>query len=174
VDELVTSTRSQRKLTLIRHAHASVSGGVGGDHERELDALGQDEAIEMAQRWCRRRDVPNALLSSTALRAQQTARVLAKAIGFSEAAIEVRRDLYGAGVERLLAAIEEADPAHAHLAIVCHNPGISTFVRWLCAEVHLGMPTCGVARIELDVQSWFGLEPRCGRLVDFDHPGRDA
>lgn len=174
VDAGASEGRTERTLILIRHAHAGHAGGHQRDHERKLDATGRREALAMGRRWALRGDAPDVLLCSTASRAHLTARLLAKRIGFPEARIEARADLYGAGVEQLLTVLEETDPAARHVAIVCHNPGVSSFTRWLCAEFHGGMRTCAMARIALDAESWFDLAQHRGRLVDFDEPGRAA
>jgi len=79
--------------------------------------------------------------------------------------------MYGAGTDCLLSVIEEVDPATLHVALVCHNPGVSDLASWLCHDFSAGMPTCGVVTLEIDAESWSGLPSRCGRLVDFDHPG---
>jgi len=146
-----------RHLILIRHANASAGAMRGGDYERPLDAKGSEEAAEMGRRLAARGLRADRILSSAAVRALATARVIAEGIGYSPERVESDEDLYCASAEKLLGTIQEIPDPVGHAVLVAHNPGISELAAWLTGESAIALPTCAVVRIEIDAGEWAGV-----------------
>ena len=91
-----------KTLMLLRHAKSSWSEPDLSDHDRPLIEKGKKAAIRMGGLLVEKGLVPDLILSSTARRARKTAKLAAKAAGFS-GEIELLEDLYLAPAEELLA-----------------------------------------------------------------------
>jgi phosphohistidine phosphatase len=99
---------------------------------------------------------------------------MAAALGRPETWITWLRPLYMAAPGQLLAALQELDDGVAHAALVGHNPGLTELAEMLTHAGIDNVPTCGIVRIELDVERWREVGPGCGRVVDFDYPKRSG
>ncbi len=51
-----------------------------------------------------------------------------------------------------------------------HNPGFTVLANLLTDKYIDNMPTCAVAEIELNVESWKEVESDCGKLIAFEYP----
>lgn len=164
------------RLTLIRHAAATPEQrGQSSDFERALSPLGEHEAGRMAARLRAVHFAPDRIVASSARRTIQTAEAIAAEIGLPLDRIEGSDDLYLASAARWVDYVVEVDDRFRHLALVGHNPGLTDLWDWLTDDDADSLPTCGVARFELDgLTSWQDLAPGCGLLLDFDYPARDS
>lgn len=163
-----------KRLTLVRHAKSSWKDASLSDFERPLNARGERDAPRMGARLAAAGFRPERLVSSPARRARATAQSLAAAIGYPEGEIVFEPQLYDATPDALLAVIRALPADAAHVALVAHNPGLTDLSNRL-SDVHIDdIPTTGVVQLELAVEAWERVEPRCGRLLDFDYPKRPA
>src|SRR5438105_4097768 len=72
-----------KTLLIMRHAKSSWKEAELDDHERPLNKRGRRAAPAMGQLLRENSLTPDAILSSTALRARQTAEAVAEACGFA-------------------------------------------------------------------------------------------
>ena len=93
-----------KTLTLVRHAKSSWDDTELADFDRPLNRRGERDAPEMARRLAATGDPPDRIVSSPALRALQTARVLAPALGIDPASLVTESRVYEASYSRLVAA----------------------------------------------------------------------
>lgn len=135
-------------LVLIRHAKSDWGHAGLADHDRPLNARGEQDAPRMAAALAARGVRPDRLLSSTALRARTTAATFADALGVD---VELVPDLYGAS-PRTLTQQATASGADA-VVIVAHDPGLSDLVSDL-ADREVAMPTCAVATFVWESDDW--------------------
>jgi phosphohistidine phosphatase len=144
-------------LSILRHAKSSWKDSTLDDHDRPLNKRGARDAPRMAELIREQGLVPDAILSSTARRARETALAVAEAAGFPD---EVRfaRDLYGASPDTWVRVLRDLPDSTAHTLIVGHNPALEELVALLLGETHL-MPTAALAVVELPIESWRQLEP---------------
>lgn len=117
------------QLVLARHAKAEAGHPGLHDHDRPLAARGVSDAAAMARRTLARGVRPEVLLTSTAVRARQTAAAFAEAFGVT--ATE-QAELYGAPPARLLASASGAGAAE--VMVVAHDPGMSELVSELAGR----------------------------------------
>lgn len=132
------------QLTLVRHATAEP--GVP-DRERRLSGRGRREAPGMARRALRAGARPETILTSTALRATETAAVFAEVIG---APVVEREELYGAAPAALLAAARGTSANE--VMVVAHDPGLSDLATELAGR-DVRMAPCNVA-----IFTWQGAD----------------
>ena len=160
-------------LTLIRHAKSSWKNAGMDDFDRPLNDRGERDAPRMGKRLSRAAGAPDLILSSSAQRAARTARVIAEQLGSDPAEIVLDRALYLASPAQMLDTLRALAPDLEHAALVAHNPGVTDLINAL-AEVRIdNVPTCGIARLRLDIDRWNELEFGCAELQDFDYPKRD-
>jgi len=116
---------------------------------------------------------PDVLVSSPAVRAITTAKIIAKELGYSNNNILEIAAIYEASPQTLLdRVIGETKPKFDSLMMFGHNPGFTMLAELLTNE-HLGnVPTCGVVTIRCEVDSWKEISYNSGILSAFDYPKR--
>ena len=146
-----------KRLTIFRHgkAAAHVLGGV--DFDRPLTSRGEADAQRVAACLRNRIPPPDCLLSSPAIRAAQTAQIIATVFGLEEATIIWEPELYLASPKTLLATIRSAPSSSNHVMLTGHNPGLEDLARALLPEPLTHLPTAGVVSVALDVATWTAL-----------------
>lgn len=162
-----------KQLLLIRHAKSSWKQVGMADFDRPLNPRGERDAPNMGERLSRAGVAPDVIVSSAARRAADTARVFAEQLGHDPAELVLDGELYLASPPELLEAVRRLEPRVEHAALVAHNPGITDFVNALAGTSIDNVPTCGVARLRLDIEEWRNADAGCAELVEFDYPKRD-
>lgn len=136
------------QLILARHAKSDWAHEGLDDHDRPLNNRGRRDAPAMARRVVRQGVRPEVLLSSTALRARQTAEAFGRAF---EVDVVEQADLYLADPDHLLAAARAAGVDE--VMVVAHDPGMSALVSRL-ADRDERMVTCAVAVFTWHEGTW--------------------
>ena len=144
-----------KTLLIMRHAKSSWDSPAWSDHERPLNKRGLGAAPRMGKLLHEQSLVPEAILSSTAHRARQTAELVAEHAGFQDTIVFVD-DLYLATPTACIDVIREEDPSVDRILLVAHNPGLQELVRILtgCSET---MVTAAVACVILEINHWRAL-----------------
>ena len=158
-----------KTLTLIRHAKSDWTSAALSDFDRPLNARGNKAAPVMGLRMLERRSIPDLLVSSPARRAQQTAGLLAEALGLDAQDVLYHRDIYDARLATLISLVRDL-PDCGHLALIGHNPGLSDLANWLCSDTPEWLPTGAVVELELPVERWHNLAQGIARLRCYDYP----
>ena len=110
------------RLILMRHGKAEQHAASGGDFERALAPRGQGDAALMARVLAKADLAPDLALVSSARRTRETWEAAVPA--FPAARAEIRRDLYHAEAQDVLAAIQDEAPDSGTVMVVGHNPGL--------------------------------------------------
>ena len=116
--------------------------------------------------------LPERIISSPARRAKSTAEGLARYLALPMQDIEWNSELYLANPATMLHTIRNCPDHVATLFLIGHNPGISDLTTELCGEILGNIPTCGIAHLVGEFNSW--KEADNFRLVNFDHPKRQT
>lgn len=160
-----------KNLLLIRHAKSSWDHPGLSDHDRPLNARGERDAPQMAAALSGRGIAPDAIVSSTAVRAATTARVIAGGFGFSEDRIQYTGDLFHASPQTILQVVQQLDESTGTALLFGHNPGMHDAADMFSGDQGVDMfPTLGVARFELEIDYWGEASPGCGFLVELLTP----
>jgi phosphohistidine phosphatase len=158
------------RLILFRHGKSSWDEAGVDDFDRPLAPRGLKNVPEMGRRLARRGELPDLIISSTAVRALSTARALARETQYREDRIMESPDLYLAGPHKILEIIRAAPVAARTLLIVGHNPGFTELANMLDAVRLDNMPTAGMLCTEFDAADWARIEPANARFQWFDYP----
>ena len=158
-----------KTLLIMRHAKSSWKAEGLPDDQRPLNKRGQADAPRMGRLLRENSLTPQAILSSTAVRAKQTAQAAAEACGF-EGDIQFEASLYGAPAETFLYFLRALPAEPPIVMVVGHNPGVEELLAELTGEdEHLS--TGSIARLELDMARWADLRAETtGRLETLWRP----
>ena len=160
-----------KHLTIIRHAKSSWASAASTDFDRPLNARGERAAPQMARYLHETIQLkPDYVLSSPALRAISTARIIAPVLGISEGEIVQNQAIYNSDLQILVFAIREIPNAYAKAMLFGHMPGVAELVHFLAGSVPDHYPTCGVAMLELNLNRWADANLSCGKLTTFLFP----
>jgi phosphohistidine phosphatase len=153
---------------LIRHATA-VSAGQYRDFDRPLKKKGREKIKQNTEILSGKGYYPNLLLSSSALRALQTAEIFAETIEpeFPLDAILFLEQLYLPSVEEMMMVVQQLDSSATDVFLVSHNNGISFFAQTLCGNRGIIMPAGAVVRIKFESADWTEISPGSGEMTDF-------
>lgn len=159
-----------KTLTLVRHAKSSWKDTGLRDRERPLNRRGERDAPEMGRRIVAAGIRPSQIVSSPAVRAWTTAKVIAGEISYPVEFLQREDDLYMASLDTLLDVVAAQEAEFNNLMLVAHNPGITEFANYLSPGITNNVPTAGVVCVEIDRDDWLLYERPPTRLVVFDYP----
>lgn len=159
-----------KRLLIVRHAKALKGGSRGGDFERELAPRGEDDAAEMGRRLTRREGRTDAIVSSPAQRALDTAKLFARELDFPWNQIRTLKPAYLADAGVLLDLVRGFDEPAQSVLLVGHNPGVSELARNLAAGFELSLPTAAVVAVDLPSDTWACVRAGNGSLRWYDYP----
>jgi len=165
------------RLILLRHAKAEKAEAGMGDHERRLNARGQNDAPMIGAYMARHALIPDRVMVSTAERTRETWQRLAGALG-ARPQVSFDERLYNAGSEAILVLAKHIKPPVRTLLVIGHNPGLHNLARLLIASgdvearerLNERLPTAGLAIIDFPVDDWRKVRPHHGRLKVFIDP----
>lgn len=146
------------ELYLLRHAHAGDPAKWSGDDgDRPISAKGRGQAERLGRLLAAIEFEPDAILTSPKVRAEQTARIVADALGRKVATSE--RLTSGFDLDALRLLVDEAG-APERLLVVGHDPDFSDLLADLCATAAITLRKGALARVDIDGP----IEPGAGEL----------
>jgi len=158
-----------KKIILIRHGKSGWDSPWLSDHDRPLAERGIVDVPQMARRLQERGLVPDLIVSSTALRAADTARLTAAVFGYPESAIVLVKSLYHASPELLMDVIRSQSLAVQTLVLVGHNPGLTELIQELGCRLD-NLPTAGQFAFTLLSEQWKDFSKETCEIDWLDFP----
>ena len=159
-----------KTLTLLRHAKSSWSNTGLADRDRPLNKRGEKDAPEMGRRIDVAGVRPSLIVSSPAVRAWSTAKIVADILNYPTEFLQREKQLYLASLDDLLDVVVQQDEGFNNLMIVAHNPGLTDFANFLSPGLTNNLPTAGVVSVTIDQDSWNLYERPATELVYHDWP----
>lgn len=158
-----------RELMLLRHAKSDWKQNALEDQDRPLSDKGKKNAIKLGKWLIKQNIMPDLILVSPALRAQQTLKRICNECAAT--AITVN-ELYLADLAQLKHILAEA-PHAERIMIIGHNPGLESLYHMLTSvertdKIQL-FPTCAMAHLIMP-HDWTNLELGDGKLQQFITP----
>ena len=146
-----------KTLLLLRHGKSSWKDASLTDHDRPLKKRGREAAKKMGQLLREQNLQPDHMLTSTAIRASDTAVLAAKA-GKFDCGLDQIAALYHAEPSAMAAIVSQVSDDFERVLVVGHNPG---FEEWLAKLIGHAeeFPTAALAHLELPIKSWRELTP---------------
>lgn len=158
-----------KTLLVLRHAKSDWNAAYGGDHERPLNERGQRAARCIGRFLASIDQVPDRVLTSTALRARTTVE-LAASEGAWDAVVEREAALYETGPDAVLERVTRTTEDCASLLLVGHEPTWSSLVGRCIGSGRVRFPTAALARVDFAVERWSEVGFALGELVWFVTP----
>ncbi len=152
-------------LYIVRHAKAEDRATFMADHDRQLTPEGTIAAARMG-RYLRGRDIkPDVLVSSTAPRAADTARLMAEQLGNNPATVRLESALFDGGPKAYLSVINALPGEVQSAMIVGHNPDVSYLAEFLTHQSIGSLSKGAVVAITFGALDWDAVSGRTGSLV---------
>ncbi len=161
-----------KTLSILRHAKSSWKDASLTDRDRPLNKRGERDAPVMGQRIKASGVRPSLIVSSPAVRAWTTAKIVAAEIAYPKEFLQRDDRIYLAGVQTLFDVVAEQDNGFNSIMLVGHNPGLTEFANRFVPGLTPNIPTCGFVAVEIDSDDWnLRGSPPCELLV-YDYPKR--
>jgi phosphohistidine phosphatase len=159
-----------KTLYLVRHAKSDWSSPGLKDFDRPLNQRGKQNAPLMGKMLRQKAILPDVLLSSPALRAISTAKLIAREIGYESDDILLEKAIYEASPSTLATLISQQPNTYASLMLFGHNPGLTELASQLSDFDEDNIPTAGIVGIQWEIDSWSDIRKRKGKLLFFHYP----
>ena len=156
-----------KTILLLRHAKSDWGDPELTDFDRPLAKRGQKDAPLMGEVVKQLEHVPDLILSSPALRAQETAELVAEACGYKKS-IEWVETFYTGGCDDSLTTLQGLPASIERVMVIGHNPTIEELAATLLSadmdeewrdEWVVRIPTCGLVCLNFNIIEWSMLEP---------------
>ena len=160
-----------KTLLILRHGKSDWSDSDLADFDRPLAKRGLRDATCMGETLALCDSLPDIILSSPALRAQQTVELVAKACGYGKS-VQWEDSFYGGSGEVPIEALRRLPESVAQPLLVGHNPTLEETVTLLLRRPAEGwdehfairLPTAGLVCLDLDIVEWADLQVGDGVL----------
>ena len=162
-----------KKIILIRHGKSAWDRPWLADHDRPLAERGLNDVPKMAKRLKKKGIIPDVILSSSALRTVDTAKITAEILGFPEEDIVFEENLYHASVSTMLKYIHKQKNSKNVLFLIGHNPGLNELIAHLGGKID-NLATSGQFGFQLDSDHWEDVFPKKVKVWFWDYPKRKA
>jgi phosphohistidine phosphatase len=163
-----------KNLYLLRHAEAAAKESRQEDKVRDLTQGGLKDSLHMGAWLAEQNIVFDLMVSSSALRAEQTAMLVAEGMKMEHPKILPEDVLYEASVRQFLDYVNNIEDGYEHVLIVGHNPVISYLAEYLTKADVGDMLAGSVAIMKFDTASWKNVSENTGQMVRYATPGEVA
>lgn len=154
----------------MRHAKSSWKESNIPDHDRPLNRRGKHDAPLMGKLLRDQKMNLDLIISSTALRAETTANLIAKAIRY-KGKIILDKSIYNAEPMDLLTLLSNSSDEYNSILLVGHNPTMEETVQMIINSPEITMATCVIAHLTLSIDTWTDLKEKRtfsgGKLENF-------
>jgi phosphohistidine phosphatase len=158
-----------KTLLLMRHAKSSWKDDGLKDRKRPLSKRGKKNAPLMGELIKEKELVPQLILCSTAVRARQTAEIVAAACGCA-GEIRYLDELYMAEADEIIDQIRQVPDDFERIMVIGHNPGLESVLPLLTRTV-ISLPTAAIADLSLPISQWKELNKKThAELIDLWRP----
>ncbi len=112
----------------------------------------------------------DAIISSAAKRAMDTAIFFAEEFGIKKKNIFEKPELYEASFYDFYNAISGIDDVYENVALFSHNPGITAFSNLITNARINDMPTCAVFALHIKSNTWKDFQTAAKEFWFFEYP----
>jgi phosphohistidine phosphatase len=143
-----------KQLTIVRHAKSAWDNFELSDHDRPIKSTGFKKTNRIIDFLKSKNFSPDVILSSSAVRAYETAVLIANGIGFDKGLIKKTKSLYHAGVDDIYNEVFGINNDVNTVMLVAHNPTLTDFVNEFVQPNIDNLPTTGTVCIEFKTENW--------------------
>lgn len=154
-----------KTLIIVRHGKSSWAYPDLEDFYRPLKPRGINDAFAIGEELLEKDVFPDLILSSPAIRAMNTAIIIARKLDFPLQRIRANEGIYEASTYELLKLISNVEDNIETLMVFGHNPGFTSLINQLQEESLYNLPTSGVFAIELPINTWAEVTKTKGKKL---------
>ncbi len=159
-----------KNLYLLRHAEAQEKQADQKDIERKLNPIGLQNSSRMGINLSHKDLSLDMLLCSPAVRAKETAVLVAEQIGYDTNRIHINPDIYEASVRIMLQLLNQLKNEWHNVLFIGHNPSFSYLSEYLTGEEIGFLSTCGIVHVRFDIVEWSQVSQATGHLIAYEYP----
>lgn len=160
----------ERFLYLMRHAQSADKQPGQTDKERELTVQGLRDSIKIGAWLYNEKINPDAIVSSTAVRAKSTAGLLVDTMKLMPEILRLNDELFDASVRTFLQEITQLEDTLNRVLCVGHNPAVSYLAEYLTKAEIGDLPPGGLVIIQFDILLWQKIGEGSGKFVKLITP----
>ena len=142
-----------KSVILFRHGKSDWNASYGTDHDRPLNSRGIKAAKKMGQYLLEKDQVPDLIISSTAVRAKTTAQLAIESANW-QSKLMFERGIYGGSPEYLLDLIHSQDDQYSQAT----------------GNGYLNFTTANMAKINFNADLWIKVQFLNGKLEWHQQP----
>ncbi len=158
-----------KTLLIVRHGKSSWKDKSLQDKERPLKKRGKKESKFVGEMLVENELVPQLILTSDAVRATETARIIAKTAGNKEA-VKLVPAFYMAEPQAYIDTLNTLPDTVERVMIVGHNPGLEALLQFIDGKIE-SLPTGSMAYLAVNIKTWSELNlESIGDLIGFWEP----
>ena len=156
-----------KTLYIIRHGKSAWDNASIKDHDRTLLQEGIERTNKVAKFLASKNIRPDLIVSSSATRAFETAKILARVLHYLEADIRVETDIYDQGTDYLMELIYGLPNEVSSLMLIGHNPTFTHFANKFIDKPIDALATTGTVSISFKTDKWeeLHLAPKITNFV---------
>lgn len=158
------------ELFLIRHAEAVDKSPEIKDLDRQLSPIGLRNSSRQGESLKKMKIYPDLIVSSNAIRAHETAQLIAERVGYDTSRIMINDEVYEASVRTLLGVVNQFNDNLKCIFIVGHNPSISYLAEYLSHSEIGDLLPASIVRLKRTVESWSMTSENTCDLISYDYP----
>ena len=143
-----------KSIYIVRHAKSSWDDPDLSDEERPLLEKGIKKTFKVIEYLNDHQIKTDLIISSPAVRAWETAKLIAKGIRYPEDKITRMHEIYPLDNELLLSELRGLSDRIQSVMIVGHNPGVTQLASYLAGKELDWLPTSGIAAIDFSTDHW--------------------
>jgi len=155
-----------KTIFIVRHAKSSWNTIDLPDVQRPLLEKGKKRTGKVINYLHQQNIKIDLIISSHAVRAHETARILAHALNYPEENIKLESLIYYANGESILNQFYDLPEQFDSVMIVGHNPALTDFVNIFLNPPIENLPTSGIVSITFDTDKWEEV-PVASRKTNF-------
>jgi phosphohistidine phosphatase len=160
-----------KTLLLLRHGKSDWHEGEA-DFDRRLAKRGRQSAALMGEYLEEHDLMPDAIVTSPAVRAISTAEIIQEALDDIELVEDER--IYEASLESLLEVVQGLSDEYSRVLLVGHNPGFEELSDALSGRTDSVLKTCSLSILDCGDGPWSEMGEDSCELVEIVHPAEVA
>jgi phosphohistidine phosphatase len=143
-----------KTLYIVRHAKSSWDHPELADHERPVLEIGIVRTKKVADYLLDQKTHLDLIYSSHAVRARETANIIAQALNYPVDQIQILTTIYEGNVDSLLNHLPGLSDEITSLMMVGHNPTFTSFANYFLDKPIDWLPTSGIVCLEFKTDKW--------------------
>jgi phosphohistidine phosphatase len=143
-----------KTLIIVRHAKSSWDNPMLSDHDRPLLEMGKKRTRLVVNKLQEMNIQPDLIISSSAIRAFETAQYVAKGLNYPKDAIKASESFYMASTREILNEFFDMPDRFNTLMVVGHNPTLTHLANLFLSTPLDNLPTSGVVLLHFKTDHW--------------------